>query len=287
MRPLTSVRFAAVLALLSTLAVPASAQQMVNHLYDKFTIGFTASDVILSSTFRIDNSDGTRGTDINFNTLGINEQAFAPALGINWRPGRRHELGLAYVYIDRSGNKTLTDTVNFGDTSFAAGVRIKSSFSAPSLAFSYRFSIIAKENVQVGAQVSLGALFFKVGINALAGATGGGSDTTTVQYTASKGLTGPTAALGAFANFRSGEHWTFSVNGGYIGASFSGISASSWVAGGDARYFFSNTLGIAAGYSLNGIKITGENPDDNVVDLRGTIKYSFQVLRLSLLYTLH
>ena len=278
-----------VLALLVMMALPdlAYAQGVVNHLYDKFQFGASAADVVLSSTFRIDNADGTAGTEIDFGDLGISTSAFAPAGAVSWRPGRRHELQLSYVYIKRTGGRVLTEDINFGDTTFTAGLRTDTRFSAPNLALMWRFAFMAKEKTQIGFQVGLGALFFNIGIDALASVSAG-ANSDSVQYSAEKSLTGPTASLGLFAAFRAGDHWYFGVNGGAIGAKVSGITATTWLGAADARYFFSDHWAAAAGWAINGIKISSDpNNDGSFIDLGGSIKYSFQVFRLGIIYALH
>ena len=284
-----SVRLPVVLALLFAGVIPGrvSAQVPVNHLYDKFQVGASGAAVVLGTTLRIDNDNGDQGTEIDFNTLGISKTAFAPAVAIAWRPGRRHEIGLSYLYIDRSGSTTLTKDVEFGDSTFAAGLRINSSFSAPTVTLNYRFAIMAKEKTQLGIQVGLGALFFKVGIDALAGITNGGADTLDVGYSASKGLTGPTAALGLFGAFRAGDKWYFGVNGGAIGAKVSNITATSWALGADARYFFSNHWAFSGGWTYSGIKVSSDAVDDGgYLNLEGSINYNFNVFRLGVIYAL-
>lgn len=277
---------ALVILLAGSLPGRVEAQGEVNHLYDKFSIGASAADVIISSDIRIDNSNGTAGTDLDLGDLGISRNAFAPAFGISWRPAKRHELQLNYVYISRSGTKTLTDTIFFADTSFAAGVNLSTKFSAPTLTLAYRFAFMARENTQIGFQLGLGALFFDVSLDALAGATGGGADTTRVSYSAGKGLTGPTAALGLFANFRAGDHWIIGVNAGAIGAKVSNITATTWTGAVDAKYFFNRHWGAAAGWNINGIKVSTDGDGEGLVDLNGSLKYTYQVFRLGIIYAL-
>ena len=279
---------ALVLIAMTALPARASAQDGVNHLYDKFQATATAADVILSSDIQINNSNGDEGTEINLDDIGVNQNAFAPMVGISWRPGKRHELQLGYLWISRKGSRTIAEDIDFADTTFTAGAQIESKFSAPTLALLYRFSIMAKEKTQLGLQVGLGAVFFGIDIDAIGQVTGGGADTTAVQYSASKSLTGPTAALGVFGNFRLSDRWYLGVNGGAIGATVSGITATTWLAGVNASYFFSNHWGAAAGWTINGIKVSSEPDNDgSFIDLSGSIKYTYQVIRVGVIYALH
>jgi len=276
----------AVLALLVLLVglVPgrAEAQDVVNHLYDKFQFGASAAAVVLSSDIRIDNSNGTEGTEINLADIGVSKSTFSGTVVASWRPGRRHELQLGYLYVSRGGDRTLTEDIDFADTTFTVGAQIKSKFSAPTLALNYRFAFLAKENTQVGFQVGVGALFFGIDIDALGTGTGGGS------YSATKSLTGPTATLGLFGNFRAGDHWYFGVDGGALGATISGITATIWSGGGQARYFIDNHWAFAGGWTINGFKISSQPDNDgSFIDLNGSIKYTFQVFRIGVIYALH
>ncbi len=276
------------LALCMTVGLSASAQAQapVNHLYDKFVFGLTGADVVLGTDIQINNSTGTAGTTVNLADLGISKSAFAPSVGAAWRPGRRHQLEVSYLHIDRSGDKALTDTIYFADTSFAAGVRVKTTFAAPTVALSYRFAFLAKEKTQLGFQLGLGALFFDLGITAQAGATPGGTDTVSVSYSANKKLVGPTAALGLYGAFRASDHWYFGLNAGAIGVTVSNITATTWLGSVDARYYLSSHWALGAGWSINGIKVTSSGNEDNWLNLSGSIKYTFQVFRLGVVYAL-
>jgi hypothetical protein len=275
--------------LLLILPHSARAQDAANHLYDKFEFSASGATVLLSTTFRIDNSDGTRGTELSFDDLGISSSAFSPALGAAWRPGRRHRLVVGYVNVNRSGDKTLTKDIDFSDTTFTAGLQLQTKFSAPTAGLTYQFAFLAKEKVQVGVQAALGVVFFKVGIDAVAGVSSGGADSTIVQYSASESLSGPTAALGLYSEFRAGNHWYFGVNGGAIGATVGNISATSWIFGANARYYLSNHWALGGGWSLTGIKVTADELGSGSglsTDFTGSIKYSFNVFRLGVTYAL-
>jgi hypothetical protein len=274
------------LAIILGLVMPGRlvAQGVPNHMYDKFEVSAGAADVILNSDIQINGSAGNVGTEINLDDLGISQSAFAPAVGIAWRPGRRHQLSLGYLYISRNGDKVLTKDIEFEDTTFTAGLQVKTKFSAPEMALSYRFAFMAKERTQLGFQVALGALFFSVDIDALAGITGGGADTTDVTYSAGKSLVGPTAALGLYGIFRVGDRWYIGANAGVLGASISNISVTNWVAGADVRYFFARQWGAAAGWSINAIKISSSGDGQGWIDLSGSIKYNFQALRAGIIF---
>ncbi len=264
-----------------------AAAQAVNHMYDRFQAGAQVSDVIVSSSVRVDAGSGAAGTDFELADLGLSKGAFSWAATGFWRPGRRHEIGLGYVDIRRSAEKVLTDTINIGDTSFAAGLKVNTKLRAPTLQLSYRFAFLAHDNVKVGLLVGLGALFFNLDANAVAGATGGGADTAIVQFGSSTSLIGPTASLGLFASFRAGDHWYFNVDAGGIGAKISNIGVGSWRGVAEAQYFFGNHWAAIAGWSLIGDKVTADDDTGGWLDFKGSLKFSFQTIRLGMIYALH
>ena len=75
---------------------------------------------------------------------------------------------------------------------------------------------------------------------------------------------------------------------GALGATISGITATIWSGGGEARYFINNHWAFAGGWNINGFKISSEPDNDgSFIDLGGSIKYTFQVFRLGVVYALH
>ena len=275
------------LSVLLVIAVPRVAgAQAVNHLYDKLQVGVQGSDVILSSDIRVDADAGPAGTDFELADVGLSSGGITWAASAHWQPGRRHEIDLGFVNIGRSGERVLTDTINIGDTSFAAGLRVNTKLSAPTLQLSYRVAFLAKENVKVGFVLGLGALFFSLDANAVAGATAGGADTAIVKFWASTSVTAPTASLGVFASFRAGGHWYFNVDAGGIGARISNVDVGSWRGSAEAQYYFTDHWAALGGWSIIGDKITSESDTGGWLDFKGSLKFSFQTIRLGVIYAL-
>lgn len=279
--------------LLAALSIPAvvqaqsQSQPPANHLYDKFEIIAAGSDVVISPSIQINGSNGETGTDVEFgNTLGVGRSGFEPMFAIRWKPGRRHELEVGYLFVNRTGEKTLQDSVRFEDTVFSAGLKLNSKFSADYAFLSYRFAIMAKENTQLGLNLALGYINFQTDINAKAG-VGGPNDTLTADYGVSKSFPGPIATLGVFGRFRFSEKWYLETNGAYLTGSSSGVTVKEFVLGAAARYFLSRKIGLEAGYGITGVDVhiatTGDSPFGSI---EGKIKYNFQNFRLGVVLAL-
>jgi hypothetical protein len=274
--------------LLAALSVPAVAQGQAeaNHLYDKFEFLVAGSDVVISPTIQI-NGENQAGTEVEFGkTLGIPRSGFEPMFAIRWKPGRRHELQVGYLFINRSGENVLEDSVRIEDTVFSAGLKLNSKFGADYAFLSYRFSIMAKENTQLGLNLALGYINFQTDINAKAG-VGGPNDTLTADYGVSKSFPGPVATLGLFGRFRFGEKWYLETDGAYLTGSSSGVTVKEFVIGAAGRYFLTRKIGLEAGYGITGVDVhiatTGDSPFGSI---DGKIQYNFQNFRLGVVLAL-
>jgi hypothetical protein len=276
---------AGVAASLTVGLVPrAVAQNDYDHLYPRFEVDVNGTLLLLSETIRIDNENNPDpGTEIDAeDVLGMSRTTLQPRGALRWRLGRRHEIEGGFVRAVRSGDKTLVDTLVVGDTTFAAGLRVSSDLRTSQAFLNYRFAFTARENTQIGAAVGLGALFLGTNIDALAGTTGGGADTTTVSYSAKQDFTGPVGSLGLYGRFRLGDRWFLEsdLRGVYI--KISNFKAGVLEAGAAGRYFFNRTWGAELGYNLGFYVVeVDQDPNGGILntDFLGRIKYSVQGFR--------
>jgi len=289
-RPRTRAPLALAVLLLGALSIPgtARAQSEANHLYDKFQFMAAGSDVVISPTIRIDGSNGETGTDIEFGkTLGVGRSGFEPRFALRWKPGRRHELEVGYLFVNRTGENTLQDSVRVQDTVFAAGLNLNSKFGADYAFLSYKFAILAKQNTQLGLNLALGYINFKTSVNALAGASNG-NDTLTTSYGVSESFPGPVGTLGVYARFRFSEKWYLETEGAYLTASASGATVTEFVIGAAGRYFLSRKIGLEAGYGITSVDVHISNAGGAFApgSIEGQIKYDFQNFRLGVIVAL-
>ena len=182
--------------------------------------------------------------------LGVSTTTLQPRAAIRWRPGRRHELEVGFLRAVRTAERTLLDTLAVGDTTFAAGLRVNSALRTSQAFLNYRFAFTARENTQIGAALGLGALFLRTELDALAGTTGGGSDTTRVSYAKVQEFTGPTGSIGLYGRFRLGERWYLESDLRAVYVKIENFKAGVLEGGVAGRYFFSRTLGAELGYGL-------------------------------------
>lgn len=254
-----------------------------NHLYDKFQVSLAFTAVLNNSDVRVDGSGGNVGDNINFKEiLGVSGTSVQPALGLAWKPGRRTELDLGYQFINQSGERTLTDNLVIGNDTVAADFDAKTKLGSSQLDFQFKYSILAKEKYNVGVAVGLGAIFFSMNFDATAnGCVGAACDSTAVSV--SRKFTGPTAALGAFGQWRLGNRWYVGGNARGIGARVDRFNFSVFEADATARYYLSNRWGLGLGWYYTNVSIDiGAKSDASAAasDLIGKIDYNYTSLRL-------
>jgi hypothetical protein len=262
----------------------AQAQGLRNNLYPKFELDVDGTLLRMSENIRIDPEGGGEGTEINVeDVLGVSRTTLQPRVAFRWRPWKRHEFEVGFQRAVRSAEKVLTDTIDFRDTSFAAGLRLNSNLRTSQLFLNWRFAFTRKENTQIGFAVGLGALFLKSELDAVAGATQGGADTAIVQYGDSSSFTAPTGSVGAYGRFRVGNRWYIEPDLRFIYVKISNLKAAVIEGGLATRYFFSNSIGAELGYGLGWYKVTLERTPDNSgifgIGVTGKIKYVVNGLR--------
>jgi hypothetical protein len=289
-RPSAGVSIIACALAVCAWASPAlAAEEFGNHLYDPFQLIVSGSILKLGSDARVDAEDGSAGTELNLeDDLGFDKTKFQPRAEIRWRPGRRHELDLGYQMARRSAEKTLGRTIEVGDTSFAAGADIKSTFDSDNLFLTYRYSIIAKERMEVGVGLGLGAFFFKVGVDALASASSGGGSRS-VEYSNETSFTGPTGALGVYGRFRSGDRWYLVPDARYLRVTIDRFTGQVLEGGFTAQYYVSPTVGIEAGVGVRAIQVdVGPKTDGGGFgpEVAARIKYDESQFRIGMVFPL-
>jgi len=263
---------------------PAGGGEPTNHLYDRYQFTVSGSRVWLGSTVRVDRSDGTPGTEFTPEDVGASNGSWEPRLAVRWRPGRRHELELGYLFARSSGSRALADTIRFNDTSFAKGLRVNSALKSDQGFLTYRYALHVAERSQIGLAVGIGALFVNLDLDAIAGATTGGPDTAIVPFSAAKAATGPTGSLGFFGRWQVGDRWYIESDARGLYVKVDRKAATVYEAGAAARYFVSRRAGFELGYGLTWIKATLDHRP-NGKGFAGRLKYSLQNARLAVVLT--
>lgn len=270
------------LTILSTSAAFAQ-EELDPRLYPKYDLSASAALLVLGETIRIDPDTGA-GTEIDAeDVLGVSGTSFQPRAAFRWRPGRRHELELSFLRAVRSAEKVISRDIVFNDTSFTAGLRVNAGLRTSQAILTYRFAFRVRPESQIGVGLGIGAILLRTELDAVAGTTSGGADTTIVPYSSTRELNAPTASLGLYGRTRLGEQWygEADLRGLYVKVdNFKGVVGE---LGAAVRRFFSDKFAAELGYTLGLYTVTLERTSSESgflgIDVSGKIKYNVNGFR--------
>jgi hypothetical protein len=278
------------------LAVPrlASAQdtsEYKNHLYDKLQVGLSFTTVLNNSDVRVDGTSGNIGTNINFrDLLGLSGSTVQPAIVVGWKPGRKTELDLGYQFLNQSGSRAFSDSLVIGDNEFFGDINLNTKLGADNATLQFKYSLFAKERHNIGLAIGLGAIFFSAKFTgSVAGScVGVACDSTAAgEYDVNidEKLTGPTASIGAFGNWRLGDRWYVGGDARGLGARVDRFDISIFEADANVRYYLSNRWGMGLGWYYTNVTVNVGAKSDNaaVKDLVGKLAYAYTSLRLGVI----
>ncbi len=108
-----------------------------------FTIQLGAFSAKASTTVRLDSDRGLGGTTVNLESdLGVSDNKTLPDLEFLWRINPRHGVEGSYVRLNRSGTRTITGEINWGDISFPVNTSVGTTFDSDVWRVAYRYSPI-------------------------------------------------------------------------------------------------------------------------------------------------
>jgi hypothetical protein len=168
-------------------------------LGDPFTISLEAFFPNIDTTVRLDASDGSFGTTIDFEqNLGMSDTETLPALGFTWRFAKKHRLVFDYFDLSRSGSAITTSEIRFGDNVFQIDLPISSYFDSQVTSVGYSYSLIFDEKKELALSAGLSIQDIQFGL------IGTGNIGIVEQVS---GLTAPLPAFGLTGGYAFTEKW--------------------------------------------------------------------------------
>ncbi len=116
---------------------------------------------------RFDSDQLGAGTIVDLESdLGLEESTTNVRADGYIRLGRRHRLGAGYLKLDRSANRDLARTIQWGNEVFDLDVNIDSFWELTLVPAQYRFAVIKSDRVDLGLSAGVFALFLDAGLSA-------------------------------------------------------------------------------------------------------------------------
>jgi hypothetical protein len=186
-----------------SLSGPATAQDQDEWrswpLADHFTVSVEAFFQSLSTEIRLDASDGSPGTTIDFEqNLGMSDTETLPGLGLGWRFAKKHQLQLETFDLNRSGSAITATDIRFGDEIFTVNLPISSFFDINVTALNYSYSFVFDEKKEFALDLGLSVQDIQFGL-----VGNGGTGIIEVD----SGLTAPLPTFGLRGAYAFTEKW--------------------------------------------------------------------------------
>jgi hypothetical protein len=178
---------------------------------DRFTISAEVFFPNIDTKVRLDASDATPGTTIDFEqNLNLSDSETLPALGFAWRFAKKHQLIANIFDLNRSGSAISTSEIRFGDDVFQVDLPIASFFDVQVTSVGYAYSFIFDEKKELALSAGLSVQDIQFGL--LGTASLG-------LIEEQSGLTAPLPAFGLTGGYAFTDKWIFRGGIGVFGFS--------------------------------------------------------------------
>ena len=177
-------------------------------LADRFTITLAAFFPNLDTKVRLDASDQTPGTTIDFEqNLGMSDTETLPGLGLGWRFAKKHQLELETFTLDRSGSAITTSEIRFGDEVFSVDLPVSSFFDMDITGISYSYSLIFDERKEIAFGVGLSVQDLSFGLI-------GNEDPGRIEV--DSGITAPLPTFRLSGGYAFTDKWVGKIRFGFL-----------------------------------------------------------------------
>lgn len=134
---------------------------------DRFSLTAGVHALSARTTVRLDASDGTFGTTLSFeNDLGVDGRSRSRDFTFAARLRERHRFEVEQFALHRSGSRSNTRTIRFGDDTFELGWELATFFDTDVLRLGYAYSLVRREYLELGIHAGLHVTDIEMGIRA-------------------------------------------------------------------------------------------------------------------------
>jgi len=254
--------------------LPPHRHETPSPITDHFYIRGTFYDPQVRTHFRIDPSQaapGMTGTPVNGeNVLGLPNRLRQGRVEFMFRLRERSKVRVDYFEADRTGSKVLANDVVYGNQTFAAGQRTRTSLDWRQFDITYGYSLVRNDRFEVG--TGLGIYFLQVDAIGEVPAQKQRQEVTAGT---------PFPALPLDLTWRISSRWAATARGAYLKATLSGFRG--WYADlhEDIQYRWNPNFAIGLGYSAIRTSLTrrgGSFPGAFAMSISGPeafVRFSF------------
>ena len=225
-----------------------------------FTLQLGAFRADADTTVRLDSTTLGRGTQLNLESdLGVNDSKTLPEFSFLWRINPRHGIEGSYVTLNRSGSRTLSGTIQFGDVIYPVSTTVNAKFDSDVFRVAYRYSPINDKGNELS--LLLGAHYTTFD-TAIASSLGTLSESASLDF--------PLPTIGARGSLRIADDWRLTGFAQLLKLKVGDYDGSLVNLSAGIEWTFLRQAYAGLGYSYYRYDLTSEK--DNA---RGEFKYRF------------
>ncbi len=275
--PLTLLALVATFSTLGTLAGPARAEP----LDPRVELALSYYEPSFDTKVRLDSAVFGPGTLLDLeDDLGVEGEARELRGELAIRLGERFRLVFDHVEFQRSGERALGRSVQFGDVVYSASAELAAEAESSHTGAALRFSFVKTESADVALSLGVSQLDVAARISGRAVATAGGIPAGTVEVSEEGEASGPVPLVGLHGAFWPSDRLRIKLDARYIDIGTL-IDEDKWSGtmtelGLGADYFVLPWLALGGGWTSSSIEADFDDGDS-----AGSVDYSFDGFRVT------
>jgi len=272
--------YAAVLAVAFFL-VPAHAEEFADKIPDRIWVDIGGSTNELSTNMALTGQNGV-GAAIDFEDvfdLPGSKTTFQIQGTVRVSEHRRW-VDFGYVKFDRSGGRTITQNLQWGDYSFAAGATMQASFDTEFIYGAYRYDFLHEEKIRISGSAGLSWTDISASL-AGQGTFDDGSGPIAGDYTADASIAAPVPLVGLNFDWALARGLVLRSYNRFFRLKLDKIDGGMWENGVHLNWYFIKNFGLGLGYDRVQIKVNEYETKEG-----DTGKFNYSVSGLGLYATL-
>lgn len=247
------------LAFCVLVATPVMAQENT-VLFPRFGISGGGYLGDFGTTVRVDpHIEGLQGTKIDLEkNLGLQSTRTLSRFELQWRPFRRHELGLSYFRTERTGLRTIDRKIVFEDTTFPIRASVRSAFNIDFWEASYTYW--ARQGARDGLGINFGVTGLQFHGELSATNDSSGSSVTILDETVSSDV--PVPVIGLEGRYQFTGSLMASARASFLpSVSIRDYRGEAYTAKGAIEYRAARNVGLGVGYNYFNLNGVAEKPN--------------------------
>jgi hypothetical protein len=228
-------------------------------LTDRWTFEAGAFFPKIDTTASLNSTGGAIGTSVNFeNELGFEDSETVGSFLARVRLGERWRIEFEYFALNRTSSRTISRTIQWGDTTFPFSTEVRGEFDSDIYRLSGGYSFIKNNQGELGAVLGLHVTDFNMSLRStnLSGQTGE--------------AIAPLPTIGLYGSYAFTPRWLLSGRVDYFSLDYDDYDGSLLNLTAAIDYRFTKNFGIGAGWRHVDYDLTVTK-----TKLSGNVNYKF------------